>query len=374
MFLKYRGLLVAILIAVTFVAADSAFAKGPVSVKGYFRRNGTYVSPHYRSAPDGIFGNNWSTIGNINPYTGMPGTKTRPPVRSRQHSAAPSSQFLSATTSASPAYTPPPAYSKTDLEREVQELLRQQEQDREIAWERGENNRIETEIKAVRAESTARRAAFVVGEHRIMRREQTLLDEEFRRRIDAGKAEEARSVQNDLAAASRLQRQFLEEQQVAEADALKAESANNQQRFEQREASRNRVRSTHGAATTRERRWSRDEAWAKAQDKVRAKYSARDRKASSSEQFVAYRADLNTRFAERAQTRSEQRIRQEQSWMAAKSKQLADSSSERLAAYEQSNAGQLATEIQAIRAAGQQRRLAHQDSIRRRAQIQTVGK
>lgn len=47
-----------------------------VSVRGYYRSNGTYVSPHMRSSPDGNFYNNWSTVGNINPYTGKEGTKT----------------------------------------------------------------------------------------------------------------------------------------------------------------------------------------------------------------------------------------------------------------------------------------------------------
>lgn len=31
-----------------------------VYVRGYTRSNGTYVSPHYRSDPDGIKSNNWS--------------------------------------------------------------------------------------------------------------------------------------------------------------------------------------------------------------------------------------------------------------------------------------------------------------------------
>ena len=41
-----------------------------VSVKGYYRSNGTYVQPHYRSNPDGNPYNNWSYPGNTNPYTG----------------------------------------------------------------------------------------------------------------------------------------------------------------------------------------------------------------------------------------------------------------------------------------------------------------
>lgn len=60
-----------------------AFGHGPkgggaVSVRGYVKSNGTYVQPHMRSAPDGNFSDNWSTIGNVNPYTGTLGTKTQP--------------------------------------------------------------------------------------------------------------------------------------------------------------------------------------------------------------------------------------------------------------------------------------------------------
>ena len=53
---------------------------GSVSVKGHFRRDGTYVSPHFRSAPDGNSFNNWSTRGNINPFTGKNGTRTLPAI------------------------------------------------------------------------------------------------------------------------------------------------------------------------------------------------------------------------------------------------------------------------------------------------------
>jgi hypothetical protein len=41
-----------------------------VYVKGYYRKNGTYVQPHYRSGPDGNPYNNYSFPGNVNPYTG----------------------------------------------------------------------------------------------------------------------------------------------------------------------------------------------------------------------------------------------------------------------------------------------------------------
>jgi hypothetical protein len=50
-----------------------------VYVHGYVKRDGTYVQPHMRSAPDGNFWNNWSTKGNVNPYTGKEGTRVTPP-------------------------------------------------------------------------------------------------------------------------------------------------------------------------------------------------------------------------------------------------------------------------------------------------------
>jgi hypothetical protein len=39
-------------------------------VRGYFRSDGTYVQPHYRSSPDGNPYKNWSFPGNVNPHTG----------------------------------------------------------------------------------------------------------------------------------------------------------------------------------------------------------------------------------------------------------------------------------------------------------------
>lgn len=47
-------------------------------VNGHLRSDGTYVQPHHRSAPDGNFQNNWSTQGNVNPYTGKWGTRDYP--------------------------------------------------------------------------------------------------------------------------------------------------------------------------------------------------------------------------------------------------------------------------------------------------------
>lgn len=54
----------------------SGIAQADVYVDGYYRSNGTYVSPHYRSSPNSTVYDNYSTQGNVNPYTGAYGTKS----------------------------------------------------------------------------------------------------------------------------------------------------------------------------------------------------------------------------------------------------------------------------------------------------------
>ncbi|MGB3343076.1 MAG: SH3 domain-containing protein [Aequorivita sp.] len=44
-----------------------------VYVSGYYRSNGTFVQPHYRTAPNSTNRDNFSTRGNTNPYTGQAG-------------------------------------------------------------------------------------------------------------------------------------------------------------------------------------------------------------------------------------------------------------------------------------------------------------
>ena len=64
---------------ITFLfATANTFAQSTVHVEGYTRSNGVYVQEHFRTAPDATISNNWSTIGNINPYTGKPGTVSYP--------------------------------------------------------------------------------------------------------------------------------------------------------------------------------------------------------------------------------------------------------------------------------------------------------
>jgi hypothetical protein len=62
------------ILAVAALAVTST-ASAQVYVHGYTTKNGTYVAPHYRSSPDGNPYNNYSTVGNVNPYTGQAGTK-----------------------------------------------------------------------------------------------------------------------------------------------------------------------------------------------------------------------------------------------------------------------------------------------------------
>jgi hypothetical protein len=45
-------------------------------VRGYTTSRGTTVQSHRRSTPDGNFRNNYSTRGNVNPYTDNAGTRT----------------------------------------------------------------------------------------------------------------------------------------------------------------------------------------------------------------------------------------------------------------------------------------------------------
>lgn len=46
-----------------------------VPVRPSVKKTGSYVQPHRRTRPDATKLNNYSTKGNVNPYTGKPGTK-----------------------------------------------------------------------------------------------------------------------------------------------------------------------------------------------------------------------------------------------------------------------------------------------------------
>lgn len=67
---------IAVLLSLLFLLAISSFAfGGDTYVNGYYRSNGTYVAPHYRSSPNQFKYDNYSSKGNTNPYTGTLGTQ-----------------------------------------------------------------------------------------------------------------------------------------------------------------------------------------------------------------------------------------------------------------------------------------------------------
>lgn len=61
-----------IIVAVLF-APSIALAQGQHWVNGHYRSDGAYVQGHMQTNPDGNRNNNWTTRGNVNPYTGQPG-------------------------------------------------------------------------------------------------------------------------------------------------------------------------------------------------------------------------------------------------------------------------------------------------------------
>lgn len=73
-------------IALAMFVTSDAFARGgggssggrsggSHAVKGYTNKNGTYIAPHRQTNPNNTRSDNWSTKGNVNPYTGQPGRK-----------------------------------------------------------------------------------------------------------------------------------------------------------------------------------------------------------------------------------------------------------------------------------------------------------
>lgn len=58
------------------IASSGGATGNPVWVETYTTRNGTTVQGHYRTAGDSTTANNYSTRGNVNPFTGRPGTRS----------------------------------------------------------------------------------------------------------------------------------------------------------------------------------------------------------------------------------------------------------------------------------------------------------
>lgn len=64
-----KKFLILVFILITFTTLCFAQTR----VRGYFRNDGTYVQPHYRSSSNNTVTDNYSFKGNINPYTGEEG-------------------------------------------------------------------------------------------------------------------------------------------------------------------------------------------------------------------------------------------------------------------------------------------------------------
>ena len=64
---------VAVVLVLMFCFVGIALARD-VWVDGYYRKDGTYVKPHYRSSPNDTARDNRDYKGNINPYTGKKGS------------------------------------------------------------------------------------------------------------------------------------------------------------------------------------------------------------------------------------------------------------------------------------------------------------
>ncbi len=70
--MKLIRLSIVLAVVLTFlVPTVEALAGGDVNVEGYYRKDGTYVQPHVRSAPDGNPYNNYNFPGNYNPNKGQ---------------------------------------------------------------------------------------------------------------------------------------------------------------------------------------------------------------------------------------------------------------------------------------------------------------
>ncbi|WP_197077514.1 hypothetical protein [Hyphomicrobium sp. 99] len=63
------------MLAVSAIILPVCAANADDYVHGYTRSNGTYVEPYYKSSPNNSTFDNYSTKGNVNPYTGQEGTK-----------------------------------------------------------------------------------------------------------------------------------------------------------------------------------------------------------------------------------------------------------------------------------------------------------
>lgn len=63
-----------LILAAVSLCIVSSHASAATSVKGYVKKDGTYVAPHYQSKANSTRVDNYSSAPNVNPYTGKKGT------------------------------------------------------------------------------------------------------------------------------------------------------------------------------------------------------------------------------------------------------------------------------------------------------------
>src|SRR3989449_10095370 len=73
-FLRF-SLLAFVALLLTIGTASVPALAGDVFVHGYTQRDGTYVPPHWRSAPDSGYNDDWTKALNGNPYPRQQGTR-----------------------------------------------------------------------------------------------------------------------------------------------------------------------------------------------------------------------------------------------------------------------------------------------------------
>lgn len=70
------------LITLAALAAVSCMSMAQSHMRqGYVTKNGTYVAPSYATNPNATTVDNYSTKGNVNPYTGQAGTRAPTPTQ-----------------------------------------------------------------------------------------------------------------------------------------------------------------------------------------------------------------------------------------------------------------------------------------------------
>lgn len=117
---KYIKFMKALLLSVAIVAMSVSFAFSQVNpynhyIRPHVKSNGSVVQGHYRTDPNTIIRDNYSTYPNVNPYTGAVGTVREPRRRSNQQFQQGSRQLLSFPNTYS--YPVKPASSRTTQKR-----------------------------------------------------------------------------------------------------------------------------------------------------------------------------------------------------------------------------------------------------------------